>query len=141
MRFRNNKMTSEKCMLRDLDLFCIVAVSVFQRKLSVVLLLEVLTLTVSSSFFIPCCDIFFSQFGIKTQVYMVHFYTQVLSEVNWLLIYLMLFFVVIEKQENMNFHNGISRPNLKTTWAKQAEVIKEPYMCSPLQNLLLYFPG
>ncbi|KAJ7008774.1 hypothetical protein NC653_007439 [Populus alba x Populus x berolinensis] len=44
-------------------------------------------------------------------------------------------------QENMNFDNGISRPNLKTTWAKQADVIKEPYMCSPLQNLLLYFPG
>jgi hypothetical protein len=56
----------------------------------------------------------------------------------------MLFFVVIEElnvQENMNFDNGISRPKLKTTWAKQAEVIKEPYMCSPLQNLLLYFPG
>jgi hypothetical protein len=60
-------MTSEKCMLRDLDLFCIVAVSVFQRKLSVVLL-KVLILTVSFSFFIPCGDVFFSQFGIKTQV-------------------------------------------------------------------------
>ncbi|KAL9397702.1 hypothetical protein Peur_011955 [Populus x canadensis] len=44
-------------------------------------------------------------------------------------------------QENMNFDKGISRPKLKTTWAKQAEVIKEPYMCSPLQNLLLFFPG
>ncbi|KAJ6403793.1 hypothetical protein OIU84_012072 [Salix udensis] len=44
-------------------------------------------------------------------------------------------------QEKMNFVNGISRPNIKSTWAKQAEVIEEPYMCSPLQNLLLYFPG
>ena len=83
-------MTNEKCMLRDLDLSFVVAGSIFQWKLSVVLLLEVLTsLTVSSSFFIPCCDIFFSQFDIKTQVYVVHFYTQVLSEVNWLLIYLL----------------------------------------------------
>ncbi|KAG5252114.1 LRR receptor serine/threonine-protein kinase [Salix suchowensis] len=43
-------------------------------------------------------------------------------------------------QEKLNFVNGISRPNIKSTWAKQAEVIEEPYVCSPLQNLLLYFP-
>ncbi|XP_059446321.1 uncharacterized protein LOC132177862 isoform X2 [Corylus avellana] len=31
--------------------------------------------------------------------------------------------------------------NLKSTWVKQAEIIKEPYLCSFLRNLLLYFPG
>ncbi|VVA15850.1 PREDICTED: NHL [Prunus dulcis] len=30
--------------------------------------------------------------------------------------------------------------NLKITWLKQSEIIKEPYFCS-LRNLLLYFPG
>jgi hypothetical protein len=36
-------MTSEKHMLRDLGLFLVVAANVFQREVSVVLLLEVLT--------------------------------------------------------------------------------------------------
>ncbi|KAK9282548.1 hypothetical protein L1049_005469 [Liquidambar formosana] len=31
--------------------------------------------------------------------------------------------------------------NLKGTGLKQTEVIKEPYICSAMQNLLLYFPG
>jgi hypothetical protein len=31
--------------------------------------------------------------------------------------------------------------NLKSTWVKQDEIIKEPYLCSFLQNLLLYCPG
>ncbi|KAE8022918.1 hypothetical protein FH972_008679 [Carpinus fangiana] len=31
--------------------------------------------------------------------------------------------------------------NLKSTWVKQDEIIKEPYLCSILRNLLLYFPG
>lgn len=31
--------------------------------------------------------------------------------------------------------------NLKSTWVKQAEITKEPYLCSLLRNLLLYFPG
>ncbi|CAK7349354.1 unnamed protein product [Dovyalis caffra] len=44
-------------------------------------------------------------------------------------------------QENVKFDEGNSGPNLKTTWAKQAEVIKEPHLCSSLQNLLLCFPG
>uniref|UniRef100_A0A2P2LJF0 Catalytic n=1 Tax=Rhizophora mucronata TaxID=61149 RepID=A0A2P2LJF0_RHIMU len=30
---------------------------------------------------------------------------------------------------------------LKGSWSKQAEVMKEPYSCSLLQNFLLYFPG
>lgn len=31
--------------------------------------------------------------------------------------------------------------NLQSTWCKQAEITKEPYLCSSLRNLLLYFPG
>ncbi|KDP26399.1 hypothetical protein JCGZ_17557 [Jatropha curcas] len=37
--------------------------------------------------------------------------------------------------------NGNLSRNLKRTWVKQAEVIKEPELSSSLQNLLLYFPG
>lgn len=33
-----------------------------------------------------------------------------------------------------------SRDNLKSTWVKQSEIIKEPYVCA-LRNLLFYFPG
>lgn len=32
-------------------------------------------------------------------------------------------------------------PNLKSSWMKQVEVIKEPDVCSSFRNLLLYFPG
>ncbi|KAI3742033.1 hypothetical protein L1987_59712 [Smallanthus sonchifolius] len=31
--------------------------------------------------------------------------------------------------------------NLRGTWVKPLDAFKEPYLCSPLQNLLLYFPG
>ncbi|KAL4571917.1 hypothetical protein LXL04_018684 [Taraxacum kok-saghyz] len=31
--------------------------------------------------------------------------------------------------------------NLRGTWVKPLDALKEPYLCSPLQNLLLYFPG
>lgn len=31
--------------------------------------------------------------------------------------------------------------DLKSTWCKQTEITKEPYLCSFLRNLLLYFPG
>lgn len=31
--------------------------------------------------------------------------------------------------------------NLQSTWFKQAEITKEPYLCSSLRNLFLYFPG
>ncbi|CAL2280080.1 unnamed protein product [Prunus armeniaca] len=40
-------------------------------------------------------------------------------------------------QDDGNFK---SLNNLKITWLKQSEIIKEPYFCS-LRNLLLYFPG
>lgn len=33
-----------------------------------------------------------------------------------------------------------SRDNLKSTWVKQSEILKEPYVCA-LRNLLFYFPG
>ncbi|KHG18799.1 NHL repeat-containing protein 2 [Gossypium arboreum] len=29
----------------------------------------------------------------------------------------------------------------KSSWSKEAEIIKEPHFCTVLQNLLLYFPG
>ncbi|XP_065874457.1 uncharacterized protein [Euphorbia lathyris] len=48
----------------------------------------------------------------------------------------------IQVQQNGNLRNGkSSKPNLKSTWVKQDEVIKEPELPSPLQNLLLYYPG
>ncbi|CAH1424569.1 unnamed protein product [Lactuca virosa] len=31
--------------------------------------------------------------------------------------------------------------NLRGSWVKPLDALKEPYLCSPLQNLLLYFPG
>lgn len=31
--------------------------------------------------------------------------------------------------------------NLRGSWVKPLDAFKEPYLCSPLQNLLLYFPG
>lgn len=31
--------------------------------------------------------------------------------------------------------------NLRGTWVKPLDAFKEPHICSPLQNLLLYFPG
>lgn len=31
--------------------------------------------------------------------------------------------------------------NLRGTWVKPLDAFREPYLCSPLQNLLLYFPG
>ncbi|KAK9055656.1 hypothetical protein SSX86_026741 [Deinandra increscens subsp. villosa] len=31
--------------------------------------------------------------------------------------------------------------SLRGTWVKPLDAFKEPYLCSPLQNLLLYFPG
>ncbi|XP_031278260.1 uncharacterized protein LOC116136740 isoform X2 [Pistacia vera] len=37
--------------------------------------------------------------------------------------------------------NSSSPTNLKSTWVKQVEVLKEPYLCSSLRNLLLHFPG
>lgn len=37
--------------------------------------------------------------------------------------------------------NSSSPYNLKTMWVKQVEVVKEPYLCYSLRNLLLHFPG
>ncbi|XAR60981.1 hypothetical protein NMG60_11034547 [Bertholletia excelsa] len=37
--------------------------------------------------------------------------------------------------------NHMPMTNPKSTWVKQIEFIKEPYACSFLRNLLLYFPG
>uniref|UniRef100_A0A2C9V104 Uncharacterized protein n=1 Tax=Manihot esculenta TaxID=3983 RepID=A0A2C9V104_MANES len=48
----------------------------------------------------------------------------------------------LHMQQNGNVVNkNSSSHNLKNTWVKQAEVIKEPDLSSPLQNMLLYFPG
>lgn len=44
----------------------------------------------------------------------------------------------LQEQETEKF----SQPNNgRTTYLKQAEIIKEPYSCSFMQNFLLHFPG
>ncbi|WCJ38100.1 NHL domain-containing protein [Euphorbia peplus] len=48
----------------------------------------------------------------------------------------------IQVQQNRKLDNGkSSKKKLKSTWMKQDEVFKEPELSSPLQNLLLYYPG
>ncbi|GMI66387.1 embryo defective 1974 [Hibiscus trionum] len=37
--------------------------------------------------------------------------------------------------------NNTAVHNLKSSWSKEAEIIKEPQFCTALQNLLLYFPA
>ncbi|GLU07907.1 hypothetical protein SLE2022_248460 [Rubroshorea leprosula] len=37
--------------------------------------------------------------------------------------------------------NSSMNDKFKSTWSKQADIIKGPHFCSSLQNLLLYFPG
>ncbi|KAK9206381.1 hypothetical protein WN943_016656 [Citrus x changshan-huyou] len=44
--------------------------------------------------------------------------------------------LIMQQQENSSSPSG-----LKCTWAKQAEVLKEPHACSSVRNLLLHFPG
>ncbi|XP_021274503.1 uncharacterized protein LOC110409476 [Herrania umbratica] len=48
---------------------------------------------------------------------------------------------VIEELSTQNQVNSIALHNLKSSWSKEAEIIKEPHFCSALQNLLLYFPA
>ncbi|XWS31297.1 hypothetical protein CRYUN_Cryun23aG0065000 [Craigia yunnanensis] len=36
---------------------------------------------------------------------------------------------------------NIAPHNLKSSWSKEAEIIKEPHFCTALRNLLLYFPA
>lgn len=47
------------------------------------------------------------------------------------------------KKLNVQQHN--EKPGLvhtlESTWVKPVQVIREPYHCSSLRNLLLYFPG
>ncbi|XP_022771430.1 uncharacterized protein LOC111314388 isoform X2 [Durio zibethinus] len=37
--------------------------------------------------------------------------------------------------------NNIALHKLKSSWSKEAEIVKEPHFCTALQNLLLYFPA
>lgn len=43
---------------------------------------------------------------------------------------------LIVQQQNSKFVN-----KLESSWVKPIQVIPEPYFCSSLQNLFLYFPG
>ena len=52
----------------------------------------------------------------------------------------MLFYAAVEELGAQFDESRLVR-NLKCTWVKQAEIIKEPYLRSFLRNLLLYFPG
>ncbi len=52
----------------------------------------------------------------------------------------MLFYAAVEELGAQLDESRLAH-NLKSTWVKQAEIIKEPYLCSFLRNLLLYFPG
>ncbi|XP_058207044.1 uncharacterized protein LOC131320355 isoform X3 [Rhododendron vialii] len=51
--------------------------------------------------------------------------------------------VTIDKaiKELMHGENHEKMNNVKSPWAKQIEVIKEPHVCAFLRNLLLYSPG
>ncbi|XVF32224.1 hypothetical protein REPUB_Repub17cG0062800 [Reevesia pubescens] len=37
--------------------------------------------------------------------------------------------------------NNVALHNLKSSWSKEAEIIKEPHFCTALRKLLLYFPA
>ena len=52
----------------------------------------------------------------------------------------MFFFVAVEEFHVQDDGRARSRDNLKSTWAKQFEIIKEPYVHA-LRNLLFNFPG
>ncbi|KAL1816845.1 hypothetical protein ACET3Z_019419 [Daucus carota] len=45
------------------------------------------------------------------------------------------------KELNLQQHNDKSVNKLQSSWVKPIHVIPEPYCCSSLQNLFLYFPG
>ncbi|CAL1355688.1 unnamed protein product [Linum trigynum] len=46
---------------------------------------------------------------------------------------------VLQKQNRGDGNSSMAY--LKSTWTKLADAVKEPYIVSPIQNLLLYFPG
>ncbi|KAM7271731.1 hypothetical protein ACFE04_030945 [Oxalis oulophora] len=47
----------------------------------------------------------------------------------------------VEELNEQDNEKSTSVDNLKSTWVKPVDIIKEPYLSSVLQNLLLYFPG
>ncbi|KAL8197991.1 hypothetical protein R6Q57_029985 [Mikania cordata] len=54
-------------------------------------------------------------------------------------------FEIIEKAIKDLLVQPLEKPGLlhtlRGTWVKPLDAFKQPYLCSPLQNLLLYFPG
>ncbi|CAI0498732.1 unnamed protein product [Linum tenue] len=54
-------------------------------------------------------------------------------------------YAVVEEMQVLQKQNpgdgNSSMACLKSTWTKLADAVKEPYTVSPIQNLLLYFPG
>ncbi|CAI0465833.1 unnamed protein product [Linum tenue] len=54
-------------------------------------------------------------------------------------------YAVVEEMQVLQKQNpgdgNSSMACLKSTWTKLADAVKEPYIVSPIQNLLLYFPG